>query len=149
MVETPQQEAERRLLGVGLSFPLRSNASGYIGLSAGRLRVWESIEQIVMTDPLERPYRVRNGIPYGTRIRRFVFEDVETARTVAVADIRRAIQVWEPRAELLGVEANVEEASQRDPDGAGPSLVVLIRYRIRATGIVESGVIRIAKEGRP
>jgi len=150
MAETPQQEAERRLLGVGLSFPLRESASGFIKTTAGRLRVWESIEQVVMTDPMERPYRVRNGIPFGTRVRRLVFEDMEAAKTVAVADIKRAVRVWEPRAELLSVEVKVEgKRAIGELDGEGASLVITIRYRIRATGVVDFGVIRVSKEGIP
>lgn len=150
MAETPQQEAERRLLGSGLSFPLRQNASGYYATSAGKARVWESIEQIVMTDPMERPYRVRNGIPFGTRVRRLMFEDVEAAKAIAVPDIRRAIQTWEPRVELLSVAISEDtKAVIGTPTGEGASLVLTIRYRIRATGIEDFGVIRVTKEGRP
>ena len=147
-METPQRAAERRLLGVGLSFPLRKNASGYAAISSGRERVGEAIEQLVMTDPYERPHRVRAGVTYGTRVRRMLFEDFETAAAVSKSDIRTAIQIWEPRAELIDI--TVTELSVGDTSGGeGLGLAIRINYRVRATGVEDFRVINVQKEGNP
>ena len=147
MTETPQQQSNRRLLGVGLSFPLRRNASGYIATSSGLPRIKEAIESLIMTDPTERPYRVRNGVPYGTRIRRMLFEDIDTVRALANSDIRRAVATWEPRVNLTDVIVSEQEEDRTHELVA--AVIVTGKYKIRATGQTDSHVVEVAKEGRP
>lgn len=147
IVDTKQTflRSSQRHLGIGLAYPLRRNASGFFSVAFGKELVRQSIEQIIMTDPLERPLRVRNGIPFGTRVRRVLFEDFVTARDIAVADIRDALTVWEPRIQVLDI-AVTEEESTLD-DGRGTFFKIRIDFRFRASGEADFHVIEIDKEG--
>jgi phage baseplate assembly protein W len=143
---TADELSQARLLGVNLKFPLQKDASGNIAVSYGADLVRESLEMLILTDPMERPYRVRNGVQYGTRLRRLLFEGFTTAQAIADQDIRRAVAIWEPRVELLNLTI---ERSRGAASGSDDTMVVKLVYRIRSTGQQEFHVVRVSKDAQP
>lgn len=118
---------------VGLRFihpdldPLMSG-TGMVTTPAGRLE-WVSGEQTVRqallmllsTRPGERVLRPE----YGCDLHRLVFEpNDETSAGIVMYLVRRAIERWEPRVEILGLDAGP------DPEDLG-RLEILLEYRVR------------------
>lgn len=96
--------------GRGWAFPLRLAEDGIRPLfTEGETRIIESIKAIVYTDVRERPHRIKNGIPYGTRIMHVLFENITAAMDIAKFDTVRALRVWEPRIVVSGVEATQQK----------------------------------------
>ena len=87
-------------IGNGWAFPLRTDATGGVALVSREREIEESIRLILGTSPGERPMRPE----FGCRVHDYVFApaDAETASLVA-ADVRRALERWEPRIDLEGV----------------------------------------------
>ena len=108
-------------LGTGLSYPMRLDATGGrpIVVSDYDL-VKASIEQILLTDITERPFVTRNGIPFGTRIRRSLFTPVDVAAGVIKYEAKRALDLWEPRISVRSVQVDKVDT------GNGYKLVVSI-----------------------
>jgi phage baseplate assembly protein W len=101
---------------------------GLVTTPAGRLE-WVQGEQTVRqalllllsTRPGERVMRPE----YGCDLHRLVFEpNDETTAGVAIYHVRRAIERWEPRVEILHLDANP------DPDEPG-LLEIVLEYRVR------------------
>jgi len=64
---------------------------------------------------------------YGCELKRLVFApNDETTAGLAIHYVRRAVERWEPRVEILSVDAG------GDPDAAG-RLLIALEYRVRAT----------------
>jgi Bacteriophage baseplate protein W len=74
---------------------------------------------------------------YGCDLHRLVFSpNDDTTAGLAIHFVRQAVERWEPRVEILRVDAN------RDPDEA-TRLAIVLDYRVRATlqaGSIEVGV---------
>ncbi len=87
-------------IGNGWAFPLRTDATGGVALVSREREIEESIRLILGTSPGERPMRPE----FGCRVHDYVFApaDAETASRIA-ADVRIALERWEPRIELEGV----------------------------------------------
>ena len=87
-------------IGSGWAFPLRTNATGGVALVRRERKVEESIRLILGTSPGERPMRPE----FGCRVHEYVFApaNAETASRIA-ADVRIALERWEPRIEVEGV----------------------------------------------
>jgi len=149
MVDSPDALSAARLLGVNLKFPLQKDASGNLALSYGAELIRESLEMLILTDPMERPYRVRGGIRYGTRLRRLQFESFGQARAIAIEDIRQAVAVWEPRVELLDVIVSDEVGEGSSTSGTGRLMKVKLQYRIRSNGQQDFHVVQISKDAQP
>ncbi len=101
---------------------------GMVTTPAGRLE-WVSGEQTVRqallmllsTRPGERVMRPE----YGCDLHRLVFEpNDETTAGVAIHHVRRAIERWEPRVEILDLDAGP------DPEDPG-RLEIVLEYRVR------------------
>lgn len=115
--------------GRGLAFPMRLDST------RSRPRVAEdeelilaSMNQIANTDITEKPFRVRNGIPFGTRCRRIVFEDASVAIDIIRFELKRAFDTWEPR--IIVDEVQADEI----PQAQGGALIVSTTFfRFRAT----------------
>jgi phage baseplate assembly protein W len=72
---------------------------------------------------------------YGCLIHRLIFSpNDDTTAGLAIFYVRRAIEQWEPRVELLRVDAG------RNPD-APERLDVALQYRVRATQRTEEARI--------
>ncbi|GAA5514566.1 hypothetical protein Dcar01_03322 [Deinococcus carri] len=107
-------------LGTGWAFPVATNARGRVALVGGVRAVEQSILMILMTPKGQRVMRPE----YGCQIHELLFAPND-ASTLGLASyyVHEALTAWEPRIELLGVDADVDEHY--------PERIVLgIRYRI-------------------
>lgn len=110
-------------IGAGLAFPLRVDASGALALVRREQEIEEAIRIVIGTAPGERPQRPA----FGCRIHDHVFApaDATTAGLVA-ADVRAALDRWEPRIVVSGVDVY--------PDEDDPALLYVdVGYTIRGT----------------
>ena len=114
---------DREFLGQGLAFPLQVNQRGEIALVRGETDIEQSIRIILETSPGERVMRPE----FGCRDKELLFapRDSNTAGLMAY-HVRRALRRWEPRIEVLNVEA------LPDPDRDGV-LLVEVNYQVKAT----------------
>jgi uncharacterized protein len=87
-------------VGAGWAFPMRTDATGRIGLVTGVREIEESIRLVLATAPGERPMRPE----FGCAVHDYVFApaDASTAGDIAYA-VRVALDRWEPRIELKDV----------------------------------------------
>jgi uncharacterized protein len=124
--------AERGFLGVGWQFPvgLAGGAGGVqrVATSAYERSVEEAIRIVLGTAPGER--LMRPG--FGCDLQRLAFAlNNTTTAGLAIFHVREALERWEPRIELLNVDA--------DPDPqAADTLAIRIDYRIVATNTVRN-----------
>jgi hypothetical protein len=96
---------------------------GAVEMVAGDEAVRQSLLLLLATTPGERV--MRPG--YGCDLERLVFSPNDgTAAGLAIHYVRQAIETWEPRAELLHVDAGPAEV---DP----ARLDITVSYRVRAT----------------
>jgi len=110
-------------IGAGWKFPIRVNVKGGLDWSSGPQRIQDAIWIILSTSLGERVMRPT----FGAGVQDFVFESNSAASRVRLANaIRSALTQWEPRIELVDVQAI--ESPQ------GPNYVlVTVDYRIRST----------------
>lgn len=110
-------------LGVGWTSPVRLNAEGCIDLAEADAAVRQSIWMILSTAPGERLMRPE----FGCGIHELVFSP-NSASTIGqiVNDVRRSLIDWEPRIDLLSVDA-VSAENQAN------CLLIQINYRVRTT----------------
>ncbi|MGE3163645.1 MAG: GPW/gp25 family protein [Planctomycetota bacterium] len=102
------------------------DARGAIEMVQGAASVQQAILLLLSTEPGERVMRPT----YGCELRQLVFSpNDDTTAGLAVHYVRRALDRWEPRIEVLRIDA-------RRPVGAPERMVVEIEYRVRATGQV-------------
>ena len=113
-------------LGVGWAFPVAPAAGGEVELARYEESVRQSVWIILGTSPGERVMRP----DFGSGIADLVFSvgSVTTAGLVA-EEVRTSLIRWEPRIDVLEVEADLS------PDEPG-TLSVRISYRVRATNTV-------------
>lgn len=113
----------KNVLGSGWRFPLATDERGGIATAAYEQKIRESIQVIVGTAKGERMMRP----DFGCAIHDFVFSVIDTSTlTMIKSAVREAVIRWEPRVELLEVEA----AGEAVADGV---LAVRILYRVRST----------------
>jgi Bacteriophage baseplate protein W len=122
------------ILGTGVAFPLRVDARGGVALANEEEDVREAIAVILGTAPGERPMRPE----FGCGIHDYVFEAVDAYLVGRLEqEVRRALDRWEPRIEVLSVELTVQQSV-----GGGGSIndlvVIDIGYRLRATSDVRN-----------
>jgi len=119
---------KREFLGQGLAFPLQLNQRGEVALARGEADIEQAIRIILETSPGERVMRPE----FGCRAKELLFAPLNTTTQADMAYyVRLALMRWEPRIEVLGVNA------YPDPyhDGA---MLVEITYRVLATHNVRS-----------
>lgn len=126
---------ERALRFVGAGFDpgnhggLTVTAAGAVATVEGDESIRQAILLLLSTTPGERV--MRPG--YGSRLHRLIFApNDDTTAGLAIHYVRQALQRWEPRVEVLEVDARA------DPDDPW-RLNIELRYRVRAslnTGIV-------------
>jgi uncharacterized protein len=109
-------------LGTGWAFPIGTDARGRIGLVSGVRAVEQAILMILMTPKGQRVMRPE----FGCQIHDLIFapNDVSTLG-LASYYVHEALTIWEPRIELLGVDADI------DPDYS-ERIVISVRYRLRS-----------------
>lgn len=110
-------------LGTGWTSPVQLNQQGYITLADTDKVVRQSIWMILSTAPGERLMRP----DFGCGIHELVFSP-NSASTIGqiVSDVRRSLIDWEPRIDVLDVDAV--------PNDSQPNcLLIQINYRVRTT----------------
>ena len=113
----------RGFTGTGWQFPVRVNAQGGLSYSSGEQNIAESIWIILSTSKGERIMRP----DFGSGLSDLAFAvNNSTTQAMAAFEVREALQNWEPRIEVLGVE--VSSAGDR-----GEQLMILINYKVRTT----------------
>jgi uncharacterized protein len=116
------------MLGAGWHFPIvfeRESTGGgvQLAMAAEELSVSQSIEMILSTRKGERV--MRPG--FGCHLDKLLFAPNNPAtQALAAFEAREALQLWEPRIELLDVTA-------RAGGDAGEQLLIDIGYRVRST----------------
>jgi len=106
---------------------LRVSPRGSIDMVAGEDSVRQAILLLLSTVPGERVMRP----DYGCNLHQLIFSPNDaTTAGLAIHYVRRAIERWEPRAEILTLDA------ERNPNR--PELLdIFLEYRVRATQRVE------------
>jgi phage baseplate assembly protein W len=106
---------------------LTISATGGIAMVEGHASVRQAVLLLLTTVPGERVMRP----DYGCELHRLMFlpNDATTAG-IAIHYVRQAIERWEPRVEILALDAN---RSEIDPS----KLIIMLEYRVRATQRVE------------
>lgn len=111
------------ILGSGLAFPLQVDHRGGLALAHGDEDIEQAIGVILSTVPGERPMRPE----FGCRIHDYVFAPTDGTTANAIgAEVRAALQRWEPRIDVEDVFVNFDAADTT-------TLYIDIRYAIRAT----------------
>lgn len=110
-------------IGKGWRFPIMANARGGISFSEGPERVQDAIWLIIKTSLGERLMRPR----FGAGVNDFVFQpNSPVTQTELVASIKSALLESEPRIDIEQVRAETVA-------GEPSQVLVLVRYRLRAT----------------
>lgn len=87
-------------IGAGWTYPLGVRHSGAISTTSGVDKIEQAMRIILTTYPGERPMRPE----FACRLRDFVFESVtETNADAISAEVTRALDRWEPRADVRNV----------------------------------------------
>lgn len=122
---------------------LTLTASGALSMVDGDAAVRQAIMLLLSTTPGERLMRPQ----YGCHLNRLLFAPNDhTTAGLAVHYVRQAIRRWEPRVEIVELDAAA------DPDVA-TRLNIRLRYRVRATlspGVVDFPLdLGPAQDGSP
>jgi phage baseplate assembly protein W len=118
----PDLDAAEAFAGLSLS------AQGGIEMVAENDSVRQALLLLLSTIPGERVMRP----DYGCLIHRLVFSpNDETTAGLAIHYVRRAIDLWEPRIDVLRLDAT------RNPE-VPERLNILLEYRVRATQQIQS-----------
>ncbi|MFI5915165.1 GPW/gp25 family protein [Dactylosporangium sp. NPDC051541] len=103
-------------------------AAGSLSMVEGDAAVRQAILLLLATTPGERLMRPE----YGCHLDRLLFApNDDTTAGLAVHYVRQAIQRWEPRADIVELDAAA------DPDIA-TRLNIRLRYRVRATAALHA-----------
>ena len=113
-------------LGVGWAFPVRRDESGDVALARHEESVRQAIWIVLGTAKGERV--MRPGFGCGIHELVFAVDDAGTVGRVA-DEVREALTRWEPRIDILDVQVGPRP-------GEAATLLVAVRYRVRATNNV-------------
>jgi uncharacterized protein len=114
--------------GAGEFSGLQLSPSGGIAMIEGDASVRQAIHLLLSTIPGERVMRP----DYGCDIHRLVFSpNDDTTAGLAIHYVRRALERWEPRIDVLRLDAG------RNPESP-EQLDLVLEYRVRATQQVQS-----------
>ena len=106
---------------------LQVSPQGNIELLEGLAAIRQAVMLLLSTVPGERVMRQ----DYGCDLHRLVFSpNDDTTAGLAIHYVRRALQRWEPRIEILQLDAGA------DPERA-EVLAISVRYRVRALAQVD------------
>lgn len=95
------QDNLKSRLGSDLTFPIAGNFESVAGLDL----LLQDIQRLLLTIPGERPMRPN----FGCNLRNQVWENMEAARIQGAASIREAIELFEPRITVIGVNSDVND----------------------------------------
>jgi phage baseplate assembly protein W len=111
-----------RFLGAGTPIPAGPvlTTTGALSTVDGDEAVRQALTLLLSTSPGERLMRPQ----YGCHLRRLAFAaNDDTTAGLAVHYVRQAIERWEPRVEIVALDATVDEER----------LVIRLRYQVRAS----------------
>ena len=112
---------EKNFLGIGWKFPVRAYHDKKIAMSGHEEDIREAIRIILGTAKGERVMRP----DFGCGIHNLVFAPINAATISSVEnDVREGLLRWEPRIEVIKVEARSDQASEG-------KLLISIDYRVR------------------
>ena len=110
-------------LGVGWNFPIKIDDSHRVVLAEYELSIQQSIRIILETARGERVMRP----DFGCGLHEMVFAvNNATTRGVVATEVREALMRWEPRIDVLDVEASASGSQ-------GEVLLINIEYKVRST----------------
>ncbi len=116
------------IIGTGVAWPLGVDRRGTLALAHGEEDVEQAISIILSTAPGQRPMRHE----FGCGLHDYVFDVLDAATLGSMeAEIRRALERWEPRIEVEGVDFDLEAS----PSGL---LAITITYRLRTSNDVRN-----------
>jgi phage baseplate assembly protein W len=111
------------IIGSGLAFPLGVDARGGIALARGEDDIDQALHLILSTAPGERPMRPE----FGCALHDLVFDTLDAATIGAMETaIREALDRWEPRVEVVGLDFDLDGAHQG-------RIVITVTHRVRST----------------
>lgn len=115
------------VLGTGIAFPLHLE-DGKLALARDEEDVEQAVLLILSTAPGERPMRPE----FGCGLHGLAFDRIDT-RTVGDIDreIRVALDRWEPRVEVEGIEFEFSRAEEG-------VLEIVLSYRLRHTNEIRN-----------
>lgn len=124
-------------MGRGWAFPIETNRHGEIRLVEGEKDIEQAVRLILSTAPGERVMRPE----FGCGIHRYAFSTVDTTTLTVIEDeVGDALARWEPRIEVLAVDAELADPT----DG---KLSIDIGYRERRTNSEHNLVYPFYLEG--
>lgn len=130
---------ERREAGEVLVGGLRVALTGALETVDAPGSIRQALRLLLSTEPGERVMRPGYGCPLSQLM--FSPND-DTTAGLAQHFVRRAVETWEPRVEILQL------ATARDPDE--PSrLVILLQYRIRRSHVIDRLTVPLSLMGDP
>jgi len=110
-------------VGRGWSFPLGVGRRGGIATVGGDEDIERAIRIVLSTAPGERPMRPE----FGCGIHQYVFAPADAGTGGALAfEASRALERWEPRIDVLGVDVDVDSEDQS-------ILYIMLTYAVRGT----------------
>ena len=110
-------------IGRGWGFPLRTSATGGIGMVEREQEIQQAIRLILGTSPGERPMRP----DFGCGIHEYVFAAADHATAGDIArEVRAALDRWEPRIDTTDVIVAFDSVEVG-------TLYIDVHYTIRAT----------------
>ena len=108
-------------IGAGWSYPLGTDATGSVALVVREREIEQAIRLILGTACGERPMRPE----FGCRIHDHVFAPGNSTTAGQIAyDVRRALEQWEPRVEVLNIGVSFDQM-------ATGTLLIEVTYEIR------------------
>lgn len=109
---------------------LRISTRGGIETVEGDASVRQSILMLLATRPGERVMRPR----YGCHLHRLVFApNDDTTAGLAIHYVRQAIQRWEPRVDVVRLDATRSTSGTDGRTSEAGVLEISLEYRVRAT----------------
>ena len=117
---------DKSFLGTGWAFPPQFNQNGSVRLVTAEADIRESLFILLSTNPGERVMQPT----YGCGLKSHVFEQIdESAVTVIIDLIKRAILFFEPRILVEHIDVNTEN----EEDQRNGVIRINITYIIRST----------------
>lgn len=111
------------VLGRGWAFPVGTEESGEVRMAEGETDVEQAIRLILSTAPGERMMRPE----FGCGIHEYAFATLDTTTTTLIEGaVRDALAEWEPRIDVLAVDAQL---ANRETG----RLEIEVGYRVRRT----------------
>jgi phage baseplate assembly protein W len=118
---------------------LQYSPAGAVDMIRDDAAVRQGLLLLILTTPGERVMRPT----YGCHLRRLLFSpNDDTTAGLAIHYVRNAVERWEPRIEILSLDAS------RDPDDP-TALEIVLEYRVRATQHANQIVVTYSLDPTP